>query len=118
LGSFAYHGPQPGWAPVAHDGSIAALILLGAALMVLAAAQGRATSSAMTAWKRAALWMALALAAFVSGRTGGWLCDPGAPWQPHALWHVLSAVALRQAVLGCAQLRATERTAPEPSLER
>ena len=28
IGSFAFHGPQPGWADAAHDGSIAAVLLV------------------------------------------------------------------------------------------
>jgi predicted nucleic acid-binding protein len=30
----------------------------------------------------------------IGDRPGGWLCDPGHAVQPHAVWHVLSAVAL------------------------
>ena len=28
------------------------------------------------------------------GATGGPLCDPASPWQPHGLWHVAAAAAL------------------------
>lgn len=33
VGSFAFHGPQPAWAPLAHDAAIA--VLLGALLLVI-----------------------------------------------------------------------------------
>jgi len=35
-----------------------------------------------------------AVAMFVLGRTDGLLCDPTATFQGHAVWHILSAVAL------------------------
>jgi hypothetical protein len=102
-GSIVYHGPQPGWARPLHDGSIAALIVVEAFLFGAAMAQGRVTAAARAAWKQAALWMGVALVAFVAGRTGGWLCDPASPLQPHALWHGLSAVGLGWLALGSAQ---------------
>jgi len=42
----------------------------------------------------AMLAMALAVMFFVLGRAGGPICDPDATFQGHALWHVLSAVAI------------------------
>ena len=42
----------------------------------------------------AAAALAAGLALHVSGRTGRALCRPDSPLQPHAAWHVLSAVAL------------------------
>lgn len=102
-GSIVYHGPQPGWARPLHDGSIAVLIVVDAVLFGAAMAQRRATAAARAAWKQAAVWMAVALVSFVAGRTGGWLCDPASPLQPHALWHVLSAVGLGWLALGSAQ---------------
>jgi hypothetical protein len=147
VGSVAYHGPQPGWAHVAHDGSVVclALVIIGHSIWLLArdsvrravaygfpcvvtaplvAVTGRAallsplllggavvgaalthpkatTEAAVAAWRTSAGWMALALAAYAAGRTGSSLCHPGALWQPHAAWHVLSAVGLGFAVLGC-----------------
>jgi hypothetical protein len=113
LGSIAYHGPQPGWAPLAHDGAIGVLAVAGIGLFGAALAQGRAKSAGpLTAWKQAAGWMAVALVAFVTGRTGSPLCDPTSPWQPHAVWHLLSAVALGRAVRACAQLRPTGDAPP------
>jgi hypothetical protein len=103
VGSIVYHGPQPGWAVGVHDGSIAALIVVDVILFGAAMVQGRVTAAARVAWRQAALWMAVALGAFVVGRTGGWLCDPPSPLQPHALWHALSAVGLGWLALGCAQ---------------
>lgn len=103
VGSIAYHGPQPGWSGSVHDGSIAALIVVDAVLFGAAMVQGRATAAARGAWRQAAVWMAIAVGAFVVGRTGGWLCNPASPLQPHAFWHVFSAVGLGRLALGCAQ---------------
>jgi hypothetical protein len=103
VGSIVYHGPQPGWARTLHDGSIAALIVVDALLVGAAVVQGRVTAAAGTAWRQASMWMAAALVAFVAGRTGGWLCDPASPLQPHALWHLLSAVGLAHLALGSAE---------------
>jgi len=103
VGSIAYHGPGPGWAHAAHDGSIAALAVVETVLVVAARAQGRVTQAARTAWKQAAVLMAVAGAAFVSGRTGAWLCHPSSPLQLHAVWHVASAVALSLVAVGGAQ---------------
>jgi peptidoglycan/LPS O-acetylase OafA/YrhL len=38
--------------------------------------------------------LGLASAAFLVGRTDAWLCDPESTFQWHAVWHVLSAVAM------------------------
>jgi hypothetical protein len=38
--------------------------------------------------------LALGLAAYLLGRTGGPLCRPTSLLQPHALWHLLTAVAM------------------------
>jgi hypothetical protein len=45
---------------------------------------------------RIAVLLALALAAtaFLIGRSGGPLCDPGSAFQWHAVWHVLAALAM------------------------
>lgn len=102
VGSIVYHGPQPDWARPVHDGSIAVLIVGSALLFGAAVAQGRATAAARGAWTQAAVWMAAGLVAFVAGRTGSWLCDPPSPLQLHALWHVLSAVALGRLAVGSA----------------
>ena len=103
VGSIVYHGPQPGWAAPVHDGSIAALAVTEVVLFGAAVAQGRVTAAAKAAWRRAVVWMAVALGALVAGRTGSWLCDPASPLQPHALWHGLSAVGLGWLTLGCSQ---------------
>jgi len=163
VGSVAYHGPQPGWAQLAHDASAAwlSLVVIGqigwrfaqaddrrlamaglkapaaclgvalAAAPALAAfpvlpstgsaprlpgglvvavvlvvgavlAHPTTTPAALAAWRRSAVWMALALAAYAAGRTGSALCRPGVLWQPHAAWHVVSAAGLLCAVLGFA----------------
>ncbi|GMR01727.1 MAG: hypothetical protein BMS9Abin20_0046 [Acidimicrobiia bacterium] len=54
----------------------------------------RARSVRMSWWVGALIAMAVAVAFYVGGRTGGPLCDSDALFQGHALWHVLSAAAL------------------------
>jgi len=76
---------------------VAGVLVAGAVL-----ARPTITAAARVAWRRSALWMAPALAAYVAGRTGSALCRPGLLWQPHAAWHVLSAAGLLCAVLGFA----------------
>ena len=101
LGSVAYHGPQPDWAGLAHDGAIAWLVvvLVTQALGVLRRpGAGRSPlGELVAAWTPAALWMVPAAVAYTAGRTGSPLCDPASLWQAHAAWHTLSAVGL-----GCA----------------
>jgi len=38
--------------------------------------------------------LGLASAAFLVGRTDAWLCNPESTFQWHAIWHLLSAVAM------------------------
>jgi hypothetical protein len=123
LGSFAYHGPQPHWASLAHDGTIVWLVavLVAHALCVLRRSRaGRGSLGALVAaWTPAALWMAPAVVAYMAGRTGSPLCDPASLWQPHALWHALSAVALGVAVRDGAVSRSAargQRTSRMPSI--
>ena len=99
LGSFAYHGPQPGWADPMHSWTVFALAIVLAVetIRLLAAGPVRGT---VLAWKGAAAWMAAALVAYVMGRTGSSWCRPDTLWQPHAVWHVLSAAGLGRASLG------------------
>ena len=87
IGSFLYHGPMPAGASDLHDGAIVALVALMAA----------------AAWRRRLLprppalaLVALAAAGILNllGRTGAPLCSPESLAQPHAAWHVLTAVAV------------------------
>jgi hypothetical protein len=45
-------------------------------------------------WIAAVVAMAVALLFFITGRTGGPLCDSSSLFQGHALWHILAATAL------------------------
>lgn len=119
VGSFAYHGPQPGWAHPAHNASILALalVMVGDHIRLLARASvrpaaGSAAAGVMAAWRPAALWIVPASLAYWAGRTGSRLCSPSAVWQPHAAWHTLIALGLSVALTGLAQV---ERTGPETS---
>lgn len=108
LASVAYHGPQPTWAEPAHDWSIAWLAVVLIGLVVWRSAQESgwraAAVDARWWWAAGACWTA-ALVAYVTGRTGSRLCQPESLWQPHAAWHVLSALGLGIAVFAFAQLR-------------
>ena len=98
VGSFGYHGPQPAGAAIVHTGAVwwLALVLISRNIDLLVSAR----TVAWAAWRSAAPWMLLALAAYVAGRTGSVLCHPATVWQPHAAWHVLSAVGLGLLVSG------------------
>jgi hypothetical protein len=98
VGSFAFHGPQPSWAGIAHDLPIIALAVVY--LAGLAFSRRRHTWSA---WVSPVLVFALGLAAYAAGRTGSSLCRPDSLWQYHGAWHVLSAVA----AVGAARALAT-----------
>jgi len=50
-------------------------------------------SAWMTAWMIVVLTFALAVGAFLLGRTASGLCNPDSVFQYHAVWHVLSAVS-------------------------
>jgi hypothetical protein len=92
-GSFAYHGPQPSWAELAHDWPIVAA---GAVYAAGLARSGR--RQWRSAWAAAAAgFFALGLAAYAAGRSGSPLCRPDSLWQYHGAWHVLSAASA-----GCA----------------
>jgi hypothetical protein len=98
IGSVAYHGPQPAWAALAHDGTIAwlAVAVAGRAITLLRGPMGgRAGLGVLaSAWRPAARWVLPASAAYLAGRTGSPFCHPASLWQPHSAWHTLSAVAL------------------------
>jgi hypothetical protein len=85
VSSFAYHGPQPGWAHLAHNASIVVL-----SVVVLASA----VPALIELWRVATVWTAVALGVYWAGRTGSQFCSPDGLWQFHAAWHALSAVGL------------------------
>ena len=87
FGSFAFHGPQPAWARVVHDASIAVLLVVVAAALELRRRGRLAVPAAAVAT------LALAGAFYLAGRTGSPLCSPSSFVQPHAVWHVLTATA-------------------------
>jgi len=106
-GSFAFHGPQPSWAGLAHDWPIVAL---GAVLAVGLARSGRRHQ--WSAWAAPAWVFALGLVAYAMGRPESPLCRPDSLWQFHGVWHVLSSVAalgaIRAMVAGAQMSRRTE----------
>jgi hypothetical protein len=88
VGSFAYHGPQPSWAELAHDWPIVA----AAAVYAVGLARG-GRRPRWSGWATAAGVFALGLVAYAAGRSGSPQCRPDSLWQYHGAWHVLSAVA-------------------------
>jgi hypothetical protein len=119
VGSLAYHGLQPGWADVVHDSSVVALALLIAGRTIGLLVGPGTRKLIMAAWRSAVPWIALAAGAYVAGRSGSPLCHPATIWQPHAAWHVFSAVSIG-AVLwrsagrsgGCGVTTSTEAVTP------
>jgi hypothetical protein len=107
-GSFAFHGPQPSWAGLAHDGPIVVVGVVYAAGLVLSARRQR-----WSAWMAPAGVFALGLAAYAAGRSGSPLCRPESLWQYHGAWHVLSAIAAGLAARAMAP--ASPVTVPPPS---
>jgi hypothetical protein len=93
VGSFGYHGPQPGWAEAVHDASI---VLLGAAVLVHVGRPGRLSAAGRGAVAAVVVGGVL----YVLGRTGGPLCAPDSLLQLHAGWHVATAVAAALALGG------------------
>jgi hypothetical protein len=87
-GSFAFHGPQPSWAGLAHDWSIVAVGAVYAAGLARSARRQR-----WSVWLTAVGVFVLGLAAYAAGRSGSPLCRPDSLWQYHGAWHVLSAAA-------------------------
>jgi len=112
VGSIAYHGPQPGWAVLAHDGSIVGLALVIAGNIWVLSRSSVPAGPVYAAGRASAAWMAPALVAYVAGRSGSSLCRPASLLQPHAAWHVLSAVGLGLAVVASAVSSGGDRARP------
>ena len=87
-GNFAFHGPQPSWAELAHDWPIVAAGAVYAAGLARSRRRQR-----RSAWATAAGVFALGLAAYAAGRSGSPLCRPDSLWHYHGAWHVLFAAA-------------------------
>lgn len=60
--------------------------------------------------------LVVAVASLVLGRTDAPLCDPGSPYQPHGLWHLLSAGALAcyAVATGTRRVAVADATVPTP----
>jgi hypothetical protein len=63
-------------------------------LVVVDVVLHRSTFSRTRWWTASIVTVALAVLFLVLGRTGGPFCDSGSLFQGHALWHLLSGVAL------------------------
>jgi 8-oxo-dGTP diphosphatase len=94
VGSVDFHGPQSPWAQFAHDAPIVVLVAWIAILVLLRWRQGTRVLPGFNRARVAGLIvvMSLALLAFFAGRTDSVGCDPDSVLQPHAAWHVLTAI--------------------------
>lgn len=92
LGSLAYHGPQPSWGHIVHDAAVVALAAIMAKVVIAPLFRSSTRPLALTAFRKAAVWLAPAVAAYIAGRSGSPFCFPATLWQPHAAWHALSAI--------------------------
>jgi len=97
-GSLAYHGPQPSWGHVLHDGAVVVLALIIATQLVRPMTRSSTRPLAVSALRKAAVWLLPALVAYICGRSGSPLCFPATLWQPHAVWHGLSAIGFAVAL--------------------
>jgi hypothetical protein len=99
----------PAWAAVAGaggvllalapgaGGALAGALGLAAAAGEVGAARGRRAGWSprqRAAWRAGVAALAVGAACWWLGRTGGPLCDPDSPLQPHAAWHLLTAFTL------------------------
>ncbi len=100
VASVVYHGPQPGWASLAHDAGVWTLAAVITGQNIWALTRPITRRLAFAAWRSAAPWMAPALVVYVAGRAGSPFCRPSDLLQFHAIWHVLSAVALGSLIRG------------------
>jgi hypothetical protein len=94
LGSVDFHGPQTPIAQVAHDAPIA---ILGGFVVVIIVLRWHRDRTIAPGFNRPRLIgliviAVLALPAFFAGRTQSAACDPDSFLQPHAAWHVLTAI--------------------------
>ena len=96
-GSFAFHGPQPSWAKVAHGAPMFAVVALAVgneAIRLLPVVEGLDSPRPSQAHRVAVVAGAAALGAYGLGRTGSPVCRPESRLQWHAVWHVLSSIAV------------------------
>ena len=92
--------------------AITSAFVAGSVIIVVAAELLARRAGRPAVWNGAILCLiALALLAWVSGTTGSPLCDAESWLQPHALWHVLSALVVLAWVA-----RASAAASPDASL--
>lgn len=103
LGSVAYHGPQFDGAQLLHDVPIVGLVGLGAAVPLVRLARRQRPLPGWSTRTAVAMTVvgAVAVIAYLGGRTDSGWCRPESLVQIHALWHVAAAglVALWGAML-------------------
>ena len=113
--SAAFHGPMPAWGRFAHDLSIAAVLAFVIGYDV-AFARRSTVSAGLAVFGGLAGACAVVLALWPDtgnalGRTDAPLCEPEAPVQLHAVWHVLTAFVLF--LYGTAVLGPREQARPK-----
>ncbi len=90
IGGFAYHGPGGQRSHRAHDYALASLC----AFAVVSAARSTSRRRLRNLSATPLILLSIAGSIYLLSRTGGFLCRPHGVIQGHALWHVLSALAL------------------------
>lgn len=91
----------------------AAQAVVAAVAVVVTLLRARATPAVRPRVLTAVGLLAVGSAVGTLSRAGGPLCDPDSLWQGHAVWHVLSAMALVVLAPVVADARSTDATPPD-----
>jgi hypothetical protein len=80
---------------VVSPGATNALFVISLGVIAASEVAIHRTGGGSGPWYAATLVLAvLALGLFITGRTDGWLCEPGSQFQLHGAWHVAIAAAI------------------------
>jgi len=96
VGSVGFHGPGDRASHVLHDAAIGATLAFVAATEVVALVRRPRRSRTRRRFVAAAALLGTATVVNLLSRTGDPLCNPDSLLQGHAVWHVLTALALRE----------------------
>ena len=96
VGSVGFHGPGDSVSHRLHDAGIGGTLAFVAATEVIALVRRPRRARTRRRLAIAAALLAAATVVNLLSRTGDPLCDPDSLLQGHAVWHVLTAAALRE----------------------
>jgi hypothetical protein len=96
VGSVGFHGPGDSVSHRLHDAALGATIAFVAATEVVALVRRPRRPRTRRRFVVAAALLGTATAVNLLSRTGDPLCNPDSILQGHAVWHVLTAAALRE----------------------